>query len=135
MPANEEALRLAVEIQDKFSPVLRDLQRQMTALNKLGLQQSKDSKFFNEQNVKSFQSLQQASFELSQKLKGTLQPALAAIGITQPVSHHFARRYTPSVRIWLASVLCSNTPAISMPPTLPLWVSVTTNVFPPLSAV
>jgi hypothetical protein len=80
--AEDETLRLAVQITDQFSVPIRDLQRQVGAMadqlrktHKLGIGDA-DAHF------KAFRKLREETHELSTQVKSVVTPAMAAFGIT-----------------------------------------------------
>jgi hypothetical protein len=78
---SEEVMRLAAEVTDRFSAPIRDMTRQLAALNKLAQQQNKEGVVGTKEHIKLFRELHQTTHRLSDEVKGGLTPAMAAFGL------------------------------------------------------
>jgi hypothetical protein len=74
-------MRLAAEVTDRFSAPIRDMTRQLSALNKLAQQQQKEGTIGAKEHIKWFRELHQTTHKLSDEVKGVLTPAMAAFGV------------------------------------------------------
>ena len=79
--AEQDTMRLAAEVVDKFSSPIRDMTRQLQALNKIAQQQQKEGVIGAKEHIKWFGELRQTTHRLSDEVKGVLTPAMAAFGL------------------------------------------------------